>query len=158
MSKPDLANLADPEDALPPLLRHAVHVFGERGVAPEGVVRDDTLAAEVPVALVFNGVSHAVMMATPQDLEAFALGFALSEGILDAAADCRGVEARTVDATDAGLPEGMPGIEVQLEISTRSFERLKDRRRSLAGRTGCGVCGVESFAGLDLTPQRVPPR
>ncbi|MFS2207091.1 formate dehydrogenase accessory sulfurtransferase FdhD [Variovorax sp. Varisp36] len=158
MSKPDLANLADPEDALPPLLRHAVHVFGERGVAPEGVVRDDTLAAEVPVALVFNGVSHAVMMATPQDLEAFALGFALSEGILDTAADCRGVEARTVDATDAGLPEGMPGIEVQLEISTRSFERLKDRRRSLAGRTGCGVCGVESFAGLDLTPQRVPPR
>jgi FdhD protein len=52
----------------------------------------------------------------------------------------------------------MPGIEVQLEISTRSFERLKDRRRSLAGRTGCGVCGVESFAGLDLTPQRVPQR
>jgi FdhD protein len=63
-----------------------------------------------------------------------------------------------INASDAGLPEGMPGIEVQLDISTRSFERLKDRRRSLAGRTGCGVCGVESFAGLDLTPQRVPPR
>ncbi len=145
-------------DSLPPLSRHAVHVFGERGLAPEGVVRDDTLAAEVPVALVFNGVSHAVMMATPQDLEAFALGFALSEGILDTAADCRGIDVHTVDARDAGLPEGMPGIEVQLDISTRSFERLKDRRRSLAGRTGCGVCGVESFAGLDLAPQRVPPR
>lgn len=145
-------------DSLPSLARHAVHVFGERGLAPEGVVRDDTLAAEVPVALVFNGVSHAVMMATPQDLEAFALGFALSEGILDTAADCRGIEVRVVDACDAGLPEGMPGIEVQLEVSTRSFERLKDRRRSLAGRTGCGVCGVESFAGLDLSPQRVPPR
>jgi FdhD protein len=143
---------------LPSLARHAVHVFGERGLAPEGVVRDDTLASEVPVALVFNGVSHAVMMATPQDLEAFALGFALSEGILDSAADCRGIEVQVVDASDAGLPEGMPGIEVRLEISTRSFERLKDRRRSLAGRTGCGVCGVESFAGLDLTPQRVPPR
>ncbi|KQX88101.1 formate dehydrogenase accessory sulfurtransferase FdhD [Variovorax sp. Root473] len=145
-------------DSLPPLARHAVHVYGERGLAPEGVVRDDTLAAEVPVALVFNGVSHAVMMATPQDLEAFALGFALSEGILDSAADCRGIDVRTVEAFDAGLPEGMPGIEVQLEVSTRSFERLKDRRRSLAGRTGCGVCGVESFAGLDLSPQRVPPR
>lgn len=145
-------------DSLPSLARHAVHVFGERGLAPEGMVRDDTLAAEVPVALVFNGVSHAVMMATPQDLEAFALGFALSEGILDTAADCRGIEVRVVDAFDAGLPEGMPGIEVQLEVSTRSFERLKDRRRSLAGRTGCGVCGVESFAGLDLAPQRVPPR
>ncbi|WP_225616773.1 formate dehydrogenase accessory sulfurtransferase FdhD [Variovorax sp. 38R] len=145
-------------DSLPPLARHAVHVFGERGLAPEGVVRDDTLAAEVPVALVFNGVSHAVMMATPQDLEAFALGFALSEGILDSAADCRGIDVQVVDASDAGLPEGMPGIEVQIDIATRSFERLKDRRRSLAGRTGCGVCGVESFAGLDLSPQRVPPR
>ena len=155
----DAAMTDTPEsDSLPPLARHAVHVFGERGLAPEGVVRDDTLAAEVPVALVFNGVSQAVMMATPQDLEAFALGFALSEGILDSAADCRGIDVRTVDAFDAGLPEGMPGIEVQLEVSTRSFERLKDRRRSLAGRTGCGVCGVESFAGLDLSPQRVPPR
>ncbi|WP_257884684.1 formate dehydrogenase accessory sulfurtransferase FdhD [Variovorax sp. RO1] len=152
-----MTNTPEP-DSLPPLARHAVHVFGERGLAPEGVVRDDTLAAEVPVALVFNGVSHAVMMATPQDLEAFALGFALSEGILDSAADCRGIEVQVVDASDAGLPEGMPGIEVQLDIATRSFERLKDRRRSLAGRTGCGVCGVESFAGLDLSPQRVPPR
>ena len=152
-----MTNTPEP-DSLPPLARHAVHVFGERGLAPEGVVRDDTLAAEVPVALVFNGVSHAVMMATPQDLEAFALGFALSEGILDSAADCRGIDVQVVDASDAGLPEGMPGIEVQLDIATRSFERLKDRRRSLAGRTGCGVCGVESFAGLDLSPQRVPPR
>ncbi|WP_447777456.1 formate dehydrogenase accessory sulfurtransferase FdhD [Variovorax boronicumulans] len=152
-----MTNTPEP-DSLPPLARHAVHVFGERGLAPEGVVRDDTLAAEVPVALVFNGVSHAVMMATPQDLEAFALGFALSEGILDSAADCRGIDVQVIDASDAGLPEGMPGIEVQLDIATRSFERLKDRRRSLAGRTGCGVCGVESFAGLDLSPQRVPPR
>ncbi|WP_418117635.1 formate dehydrogenase accessory sulfurtransferase FdhD [Variovorax sp. 350MFTsu5.1] len=155
MSKPDHD---DSEDTLPPLSRHAVRVFGERGVAPEGELRDDILAAEVPVALVFNGVSHAVMMATPQDMDAFALGFALSEGILDTAADCRGIDVRTVDASEAGLPAGMPGIEVQLEISTRSFERLKDRRRSLAGRTGCGVCGVESFAGLDLSPQPVPRR
>ncbi|MDP9894222.1 FdhD protein [Variovorax boronicumulans] len=155
MSQPDLA---DSEDTLPSLSRHAVHVFGERGMGPEGALRDDTLAAEVPVALVFNGVSHAVMMATPLDLEDFALGFALSEGILDSAADCRGIEVQTIDAISAGLPEGMPGIEVQLDISTRSFERLKGRRRSLAGRTGCGVCGVESFAGLDITPQPVPPR
>jgi len=55
MSKPDHD---DSEDTLPPLSRHAVRVFGERGVAPEGELRDDTLAAEVPVALVFNGVSH----------------------------------------------------------------------------------------------------
>ena len=143
---------------LPPLIRLPVRVFGEAGLPPEGRLREDTLAAEVPVALVFNGVSHAVMMATPQDLEEFALGFALSEGILDAADDCRGIDVEAVAAVDAGLPEGIPGVEVRLEISTRSFERLKGRRRSIAGRTGCGICGVESFAALDITPQRVPAR
>lgn len=138
-----------------PLAHLNVQVYGEAGLPPEGQLREDTLAAEVPVALVFNGISHAVMMATPQHIEDFALGFALSEGILDSAADCRGIEAAALDAASAGLPEGMPGIEVQLEISTRAFERLKGRRRSLAGRTGCGVCGVESFAALDLSPPRV---
>ena len=96
----------------------------------------DRVVEETPVALLYNGHAFAVMMATPCDLEDFALGFALSEGILDHAADCRGIEVQTVDAIDAGLPEGMPGIEVQLEVSTRSFERLKDRRRSLAGQIG----------------------
>ncbi|MGJ7580730.1 formate dehydrogenase accessory sulfurtransferase FdhD [Variovorax sp. RHLX14] len=143
---------------LPPLIRLPVRVHGEAGLPPEGALRQDTLAAEVPVALVFNGVSHAVMMATPQDLEAFALGFALSEGILDTASDCRGIEVQAIDAEAAGLPEGIPGVEVRIEISTRSFERLKGRRRSIAGRTGCGICGVESFAALDITPQRVPAR
>ena len=109
------------------------------------------LANEVPVALVFNGISHAVMMATPQDLEALALGFALSEGILDHAHDCHGIEVSSVRDSAAGLPDGMHGVEVRLEISSRSFARLKERRRSMAGRTGCGVCGVESFAALDLS-------
>ena len=141
---------------LPSISRLGVRVYGEAGAPPAGIAREDTLAAEVPVALVFNGLSHAVMMATPQELEDFALGFALSEGILDAADDCRGIEVEAVDAHDAGLPEGMPGVEVRLEISTRAFERLKGRRRSLAGRTGCGVCGVESFAALDLASERLP--
>jgi len=154
---------ADPTPTVPPpLVRLPVQVQlqlqGEAGLPSGGAWRDDTLAAEVPVALVFNGISHAVMMATPQDIEDFALGFALSEGILDAASDCRDIEVRTVSAADAGLPEGIPAIEARLEISTRSFERLKGRRRSIAGRTGCGICGVESFAALDITPQRVPAR
>ena len=156
MFTPDPSLLAPP--TLPPLERLPVRVVGEAGLPPEGVVRDDVLAAEVPVALVFNGISQAVMMATPQDLEDFALGFALSEGILDSAADCRGIDVEAVDATAAGLPEGVAGVEVQLEIATHCFERLKGRRRNLAGRTGCGVCGVESLAGLDLTPQPVPRR
>ena len=146
---------ADVRPVLPPLSHRTVQVFGGTADA-QGTARHDVLAAEVPVALVFNGISHAVMMATPQDIEAFALGFALSEGILDAEADCRGIEVNTVDAATAGLPPGVDAIEVQLEISTRSFERLKGRRRSLAGRTGCGVCGVESFAGLELQSEPLP--
>lgn len=141
-----------------PLARHTVRVFGEAGAPAEGVERDDTLATEIPVALVFNGISHAVMMATPERLEDFALGFALSEGILDSAQDCRGITLQAVDGEVAHLPAGVPGIEVHLEISARCFERLRHRRRSMAGRTGCGVCGVESFAALDLEPARLPTR
>ena len=114
------------------------------------------LANEVPIALVFNGIAHAVMMGTPQDMEDYALGFALSEGILDSAADCYGVEVNTVGAAQAGLPEGMDGIEIQLEIASRCFARLKDHRRSMSGRTGCGVCGVDSFAALDLDFPALP--
>jgi len=116
------------------------------------------LANEVPIALVFNGIAHAVMMGTPLDLEDFALGFALSEGIIDSAADCYGVEIRPIAASSAGLPAGMDGVEVQLEIASRCFMRLKDHRRSISGRTGCGVCGVESFAALDLSFEALPAR
>ncbi|WP_420225257.1 formate dehydrogenase accessory sulfurtransferase FdhD [Pigmentiphaga litoralis] len=101
---------------------------------------DVIVAEETPIALVFNGISHAVMMATPADLEAFALGFALSEGILDGIDACRDIE----------LHGSSLGIEVHLTIGSAEFARLKDRRRSLAGRTGCGLCGIDSLAALDL--------
>ena len=117
---------------------------------PGGVLLSDALAAEVPVALVFNGISHTVMMATPQDLEDFALGFALSEGILDSASQCFGMEVLPVEM------DGSPAVEVQLEIATSCFSRLKDQRRSMAGRTGCGVCGLDSLQALDLAPPRMP--
>jgi len=117
-----------------------------------------TLANEVPIALVFNGIAHAVMMGTPRDMEDFALGFALSEGILDRAGDCYGIEATPMAAAAAGLPEGIDGMQVQLEIASRCFARLKDHRRSMSGRTGCGVCGVDSFAALDLDFPALQPR
>ena len=127
--------------------------------AEHGIQRQTrVLASEVPIALVFNGISHAVMMGTPLDLEDFAIGFALSEGIIDSAADCYGVEVTPVAAAAASLPEGMDGLEVQLEIASRCFARLKDHRRSMSGRTGCGVCGVESFAALDLSFDALPTR
>jgi FdhD protein len=97
---------------------------------------EDMVVDEVPVALVYNGVSHAVMMATPADLEDFALGFSLSEGILAQAAECYGIE----------VEPGLDGIALQIDIAGAAFAKLKERRRSLAGRTGCGLCGVESLA------------
>ncbi len=98
-------------------------------------LEQDSLAVELPVALEFNGISHAVMLATPDDLESFALGFALSEGIIDHRFEFRGAEITVSEA----------GITVQCEISGKAFMRLKQRRRNMAGRTGCGLCGVESL-------------
>ena len=117
---------------------------------PGGQRLEDSLAAEVPVALVFNGISHAVMMATPQDLEVFALGFALSEGIVDTPSQCFGIEVQAQEAC------GGVAVEVQLEIAAPCFSRLKAQRRSMAGRTGCGVCGLDSLQALDLAPPRMP--
>ena len=95
----------------------------------------DMLAEEVPVALVYNGISHVVMMASPKDLELFAIGFSLSEGIIENASDIYAMDV---------IPS-CNGLEVQIELSSRRFMGLKERRRALAGRTGCGVCGVEQL-------------
>ena len=95
----------------------------------------DFVAQEVPVALIFNGISHAVMLATPSDLEDFALGFGLTEGLLISKAELFGVEQKRVEQ----------GIEVHLEVSSACEWRLKERRRTLAGRTGCGLCGTDSL-------------
>ena len=105
--------------------------------------RADWLAEEVPVALVFNGVSHAVMLASPLDLEDFALGFGLTEGLLAHPAELFGTEA-------VETPEG---IELHLEVAAACSWRLRERRRNLAGRTGCGLCGTDSLAQVR---QRLP--
>lgn len=95
----------------------------------------DWLADEVPVALVFNGISHVVMLATPADLDDFALGFGLTEGLLTEASELHDVE----------IHETPLGIEVQMEVAGACEFRLKERRRNLTGRTGCGLCGTESL-------------
>lgn len=95
----------------------------------------DCVAVETPVALVYNGISHAVMLATPSDLDDFARGFSLTEGIVGRASDIRAIEV---------TPEG-EGLRVDIEIASSCFAALKARRRSLAGRTGCGLCGAESL-------------
>jgi len=93
----------------------------------------DSVAAEVPVALTYNRLSHVVMMATPANLEDFALGFSITEGIVGSKGDLQAISL---------LPrEG--GIEVAMTISEPWYERLSTQRRNLTGRTGCGLCGAE---------------
>jgi formate dehydrogenase accessory protein FdhD len=106
-------------------------------------MRDEVVAEEVAVALVYNGISHAVMMATPCDIEDFARGFTLTEHIVD-----RPSEIFDIEAEPAG-----GGIEVQLRIAGQRMAALQERRRTLAGRTGCGLCGVDS---LDAALRPVP--
>ena len=132
VGEPNKADETDQSSDLPAVTQPA----SVRRVARDGTVIDriDVLAEETPVALVYNGISHAVMMASPADFEDFALGFSVSEGIADQD-DVGEIEAVAVDA----------GIEVRIELSSRAFWRLKERRRTLAGRTGCGLCGVDSL-------------
>ena len=105
----------------------------------------DQVAEEVPVAMVYNGISHAVMMATAADLEDFALGFSLSEAIIDNTSEMYDVNVLT--NRDAY------GIEVQMHISSQRFAALKEKRRHLTGNTGCGLCGKDSLQAL---PMHVP--
>jgi FdhD protein len=98
----------------------------------------DDVIEEVPVALSYNGISHAVMLATPADLEDFALGFSVCEGIV----------AGVNEIHDLDIQPGCDGIVIDMQIAQPRFIALKERRRSLAGRTGCGLCGVESLAQL----------
>ncbi len=105
----------------------------------------DNVVVEVPVALVYNGLSHAVMMATPVSLEDLGLGFSLSEGILSDAQQLLGVEVLHREQ----------GIEVVMDVTGEPFAALKRRRRYLTGRSGCGLCGVESLQQAVPAPIRV---
>ena len=108
----------------------------EKWTAKHRVSCDDDVAEEIPVALEYNGISHAVMLASPDDLEDFALGFSLSEGILQNRSEL--YDCEVVATTD--------GLQVQMRIASERFAGLKDKRRSMTGRTGCGLCGAETLA------------
>lgn len=103
-----------------------------------GAWRDGTrmLVPEVPVALVYDGGTEAVMMASPGDALDFALGFSFNEGIVVSAEELGDVEVRDVGA----------GIEIRMMLAGERRARVVERRRLRAGPAGCGLCGVESIA------------
>lgn len=119
-----------------PVLRHH----------PGGVdATGDLIAAEVPVAVVVNGASFAVMMATPDDLDDFALGFALGEGIV----------ARADEVAVESIEHSLEGISIALAIPPARATVLDARRRALEGRSGCGICGMASIEAVLRPPPTV---
>ena len=116
---------------------------------PLGAAKDEEVAVELPIALTVNGVSQAVMLATPADFEDFALGFALAEGWITHPGELLDIE------TD----ERADGVELALTVTAQREQGLKLRRRALAGRTGCGLCGLESladFSSVQPAPVQAP--
>jgi FdhD protein len=112
-------------------------------VVPRGIWREGSpsvgsrsIPEETAVALTYNGGTYAVMMTTPQDLEDFAVGFSLSEGVISASTD--------IDQLDI-MPLG-DGVELRMWLSKPRADRLQERRRHIAGPTGCGLCGIDSIA------------
>jgi FdhD protein len=99
---------------------------------------------ETPVALSFGGTTHAVMMASPSDLDDFALGFSLTEGIIASPEEIDTIEV----IEDAGA-----GMDIQIRLLDSANTRFEARRRRLAGPVGCGLCGIES---IDEAMRRVP--
>jgi len=107
--------------------------------------RQDYIAEEVPVSLIYNGVPHVVMLATPTNLEEFALGFSITEGIIKNPQEL--LSARVYNRSN--------GIEVQLKIPEQRFQCLADKGRNLTGRTGCGLCGASTLKQAIRQPSPV---
>ncbi|SFO86455.1 FdhD protein [Enterovibrio norvegicus DSM 15893] len=103
-----------------------------------------TLPTETPLAISFNGVSHAVMMTTPQDIDDFIYGFSLTERIIN---DCSEIHEISLDQEN-------DAIIADVQLANRANARLTQAKRHLAGRTGCGICGAESLSQAipDLSP------
>src|SRR5574343_805206 len=106
--------------------------------------KEDTVAEEVPVVLVYNTQPHVVMLATPLNLEDFALGFSLTEGIIRHPAELQSVR----------VVQRSKGVEVRMTIPEQRCEGMEGKGRNMTGRTGCGLCGATT---LEQAVRRPPP-
>ena len=106
------------------------------------------IADEVPVALLYNGRERMVMMTSPADLEDFAVGFSVTEELVPSAAEIQDIEIRAKSI----------GYEIDMTVPREYVARHRLRQRGISGRTGCGLCGVESLAEAVREPRRVPTR
>ncbi|PTW59800.1 FdhD protein [Breoghania corrubedonensis] len=100
---------------------------------------------ETAVALTYNGTTHAVMMATPTDLEDYAVGFSLTEGQIE-----RAEQIRSID-----IAAFATGIDVRIWLDAETADNFRDRRRRIVGPTGCGLCGIESLVEAVPAPRAV---
>ncbi|ESQ93919.1 formate dehydrogenase accessory sulfurtransferase FdhD [Asticcacaulis benevestitus] len=130
-------------DTLPPPATSVAHILWSE-TASHG--RRD-IAEEVPVALVYDASTEAVMMATPADLEDFAYGFSLNEGLISEPADIQRLD----------IVSGPDGIEARIWLTPDKSRRLTARRRSRTGPTGCGLCGIESLEDVLRLRGELPP-
>jgi len=109
--------------------------------------KQDQVAEEMPIAFVYHGVPHVVMLATPADFEDFAVGFSVSEGLVASADEIRSVE----------VTRGDKATDVRITVAWERFSALLQRRRNLTGRTGCGLCGAETAEDAIREIQPVGP-
>jgi FdhD protein len=132
-------------EAAPPPVRRAPRLAWN-GVAFRAGRR--ALPEETPIALTYDGSTQAVMMATPADLDDFAVGFSLNEGVVASLAEIEAIEAVVSDY----------GIEMRMRLAETRGAALSARRRHLAGPTGCGLCGIESLEEAVRPPRRLLSR
>ena len=142
----------DPDQTKDPLgllrLGHAeplLDVTARRWEQGRATERTERVVEETPVAIIYNGIPHVVMMATPQDLEDFALGFSITEELIRTPADLQRIE----------IVRYSQGIELQTTVAAECEAVIAPRTRQLTGRTGCGICGADSLAAVLKTLHNV---